>query len=312
MPADVFAQMLTVVPGGDPVANVRISLHQTDGTFISAHTSGVDGRAFLGNLAAGTYEVRVTPTAPNHVVGSTLQTITVVDAVDQAFDIAISVSTLAPAVDDHFCRCSGYFIDIFGTPVADLSLHLSGSSVPALALYSGTDTTKAVTPSSVLIKTDSDGFASVDLLRGQEYCVYMEGYEFTHRYFLVPDLSAAPLPDVLFPVIDHLEYTDGGATVLPVSAPVLSLTTGSTKALIVYTLFRSGLKLTGLSSEINLSSSNEAVCTATISGDGTVTIAAVGAGTAELELSLGEPETGRGISILPDTSVSGVLAITVT
>lgn len=311
MPADVFAQMLSAVPGGDPVANVRVSLHQTDGTFISAQTSGVDGTAFLGNLAAGTYEVRITPTAPNHVVSAARQTITVVDGSDLAFDIAISVSGLDPATDDHLCRCSGYFIDTFGKPVSDLSLHISASQVPALALYSGTDTTKAIVPTSLLVKTDDKGFASADLLRGQEYCVYMEGYENLHRYFLVPELSAAPLPDVLFPVIDHVEYTDAGATLLPVSAPTLSLAVGATKKLSVFTLFRSGLKLTGLSSDLSLKSSDDTVFTVSLDSAGVATITAVGAGSAELEPTLSGPETGRGISVLPSTSVSGALAVTV-
>ena len=311
MPADVFAQFLTAIPNGDPVANVRVSLHQSDGTFISAQTSGVDGRAFLGNLAEATYEVRVTPTAPGHVVASAIQTITVVDVVDQAFDVLISTISLDTATDDHFCRCSGYFIDTYGSPINDLSLHIAPSDVPVLSLYAGTDTTKAVISGSLLVKTDSDGFASVDLVRGYEYCVYMEGYENIHRYFLVPDLPASSLPDVLFPVIDRVEYTDDGATLLPVDAPTLVLAVAATKDLVAYTLFRSGLKLTGLSPDISLSSKDEAVFTVTFGELGALTITAVGSGSSELEISVVEPETGRGISMFPSELVRGALAVTV-
>ena len=308
MSADVFVHTLTTVPGGDPVQGVRVSLHQTIGTFISAQTTDATGSVFLGNLAEGSYEIRITPNPPGYVVSSSRQTITVQGTEDQTFDIAIDTSSLPAATDDKFCRCTGYFVDPYGKPYSDLSIHLSPVNTPTLFAYSGT--TKAVVPESLLVKTDHVGVASVDLIRGHEYSVYMEGYENIQRLILVPDLLASSLPDVLFPTVDRVEYDSNGVTLLPVSAPTLSVSAGAESKLGLTTVFRSGLRVDGLVAGHTLTSSDGTVFTALASGS-EVTVTGVSQGSAKLEITVSE-SAGRGTTIKPAGTVRGDLLVSVT
>ena len=51
-----------------------------------------------------------------------------------------------------------------------------------------------------------------------EECITQEGYENMSRDIVVPELTAASLPDVLFPIPDRVEYRNDGALLTPVNA----------------------------------------------------------------------------------------------
>ena len=190
-------------------------------------------------------------------------------------------------------------------------IRFSEETVRDLSYYSGSKTTKAVIPKSLIVKTDVNGTATVDLYRGGEYAVYLEGYENLSRRILVPDSTTAPLPDVIFPVISQVEYTHNGSILTPVSSPTLSLSLSgtSTATLSVETVHRSGLRISGLE-EVTVASSNESILTVELTS-GSIVLKAVAQGTAQVQVTKVEPESGKGTIIAPDPGILGSLAVTV-
>tara|TARA_B000000460_G_scaffold233398_1_gene193073 strand:- start:8601 stop:9404 length:804 start_codon:yes stop_codon:yes gene_type:complete len=266
-------------------------------------------------LAANTYEIRVTPPLGAAVVtNGNLHSIEVDAVLDpQVFDVLIDVSALPNASDANFCRCSGTFMDAHGKPVDQLSVHFSEASIPVLSYYSGTNTTNVVVPKSQVVRTNSAGYGTVDLIRGATYQVYMEGFGNLSRKIEVPDLAAAPLPDVIFPVVDGVEYTTGGSLLTPLDLPTLSLSVGGQAALSLETVHRSGVRVEGLVA-VSLTSDDDAEAIAGLAYTETnvLTISAIGAGTATITVAHVEPEEGEGISIFPQPVLRGTLSVIVT
>ena len=315
MAKDVFVHTRTAsYPSGAALGSVFVSLHDSTGTFLTSATTDSDGNAFLGNRAAATYEIRITAPSPSKVQAGPVQSITVVDTADpNVFDVLVDTSTISSPTDDQLCRCAGVFLDSFGTPLDNLVMMFSEGAVRDLSYAAASSTTYAVIPTSKVVKTDANGYASVDLYRTGTYAVHMEGYENIARTFLVPDSTTSSLPDVIFPVISHIEYTYNNAVVTPTTAPVLvpSLTVGDSAELTVETIYRSGLRVDGLQ-EITLTSSDTDSLVISMSlTDNKVVVEAISAGTASLEVASVDPSEGQGISILPSPALYGDLSITV-
>ncbi|MAP20880.1 MAG: hypothetical protein CL582_08070 [Alteromonadaceae bacterium] len=307
-------------PGSSLVDGVIVSLHPSGGgdalaTGTTGSGSNPSGSVLLGGFGANTYEIHVTPPLGAAVVtNGNLHSIEV-DAVgaSQVFDVLIDVSALPNATDANFCRCSGTFMDAHGKPVDQLSIHFSEASVPVLSYYSGTNTTNAIIPKPQVVRTDSSGHAVIDLIRGATYQVYMEGFGNLSREIEVPDLAAAPLPDVIFPVVDGVEYTTGGSLLTPLDLPTLALSVGGQAVLSLETVHRSGIRAEGLV-EVSLTSDDtaEAIAGLAYTGTNTLTISAIGAGTATITVARVEPEEGKGVSIFPQPVLRGTLSVTVT
>jgi hypothetical protein len=232
---------------------------------------------------------------------------------EQVFDVLIDVSGLPNATDIHFCRCSGTFMDSQGKPVKQLTINISENTIPELAYYAATNTANAIIPKTQIIRTDSAGHASVDLLRGATYQIYMEGFENLSRSIKVPDLTASSLPDVIFPVVDRVEYTDVNDDVLlPVDQPVLNLGVGQQAVLSLETVHRSGLRVDGLVA-VTLTSDDVGGQFITLSylDSNTLEVTAVAAGNPLLEVARIAPEEGMGISTVPEPVPRGTLSVVV-
>lgn len=308
-------------PGSAMVDGVVVSLHPSGGgVAIATGTTGAGpnpaGSVDLGDHPAATYEIRVTPPlGAASVIEGNLHS-AVVDAVTdpQVFDVLIDVSALPTATDDHFCRCSGTFMDSYGRPVDQLSIHFSEDDLPELAYYSGTNTTNAIIPKSLVIRTDSAGYATVDLLRGATYKVYMEGYENLSRKIEIPDLAASPLPDVIFPVVDGVEYTDTNtdSLLVPLDLPVVNLGLGQEAVLSMETVHRSGLRVEGLVAVTLTSDDVGGTIVNLITDSNTLTISAVGVGIATLLVAQEAPDEDMGITMSPQPVLRGALSVVVT
>ena len=167
------------------------------------------------------------------------------------------------ASGSNLCRCSGYFTDPYGVPFKGLTIRFTEAetALPNLLYYAGPNRSHLVVPRVRTIKTDSDGFASIDLLREKFYGIYMEGYENIAREVQVPDSASASLPDVIFPVVDGVEYTAVDVpgviegTVLNYNTPSLTLSVGEEAEFTIKTAYRSNLKLDG-ALDVLLSSSD--------------------------------------------------------
>lgn len=302
--------------GGEPVNDVYVSVHPSGGgAALATGTTGVGpnqaGSVSLGVLAAGTYEIHITPALPSKLQGGSLQEIEVSGVDTNVFDVMVDTSSLEPAADSHFCRCSGTFKDPYGNPVEYLRIHFSEAELPQLIHYSGQDVNHAVIPKTVSLATDSDGYVSVDLLRGQTYSVYMEGYENMLRQVEIPDLAASPLPDIIFPTISSIEYTSDAGALLDVNSPSVSLTVGETVTLEVESVHRSGVRVDGLVG-VSLDLDEDSLELASVSLQGTtLQITGIQAGAATLLASRNSPADGKGITTFPEVALRGELSVTI-
>ena len=236
---------------GEPLNDVFVSVHpEGGGNALASGTTGTGlnqaGSVSLGNLAVGNYEIHITPALPATLQGGSLQAIEVSGTDINVFDVLVDVSGLEPATDSHFCRCSGTFKDPYGKPIPNLKMHFSESELPQLLHYAGENVTHAVIPKSIVVSTDRSGFASVDLLRGFTYSLYMEGYENQSRVIEVPDLAASPLPDVIFPILTSVEYTHTLNGLLNTETPAVVMNVGDVLTLSIESVHRSGVRVEGL------------------------------------------------------------------
>jgi hypothetical protein len=136
----------------------------------------------------------------------------------------------------------------------------------------------------------------------------MEGYENISRTVLVPDASAAPLPDVIFQAADGIEYKQGNV-LLDTNTPVLVLNVGQEATLTLETVFRSGLRLEGVV-DISLSIPEQDTISISRSGN-SLTITALAQGNVVFEVIRVKPESGSGIEIFPDPVLRGALSVTI-
>lgn len=296
---------------GSPVQDVLVSLRTLAGAPLASDTTNSSGLAYLGARAAGSYEIHIA--VPTGVVarGGAIQRITVTDDPTQVFDVLVDAYATTVPSDGHLCRCDGYFVDSFGRPVPDVSISFREDVLPQLLYYESTGISSAVVPSTLTVRTDKRGYATVDLLRNYRYCVTMSGFENISRVIFVPDLQHTNLPDVLFPYIDRVEYWQDGNALAPTNAPEVALTAGEHLALTTDIVFRSGFVVHGTGACI-FTSSDDTVVTCSLTDTG-LSLQAVGPGTATVQVTRREAkkEDQTGIHVSPDTAVVGSLGVVV-
>tara|TARA_B100000131_G_scaffold221323_1_gene212916 strand:+ start:93260 stop:94225 length:966 start_codon:yes stop_codon:yes gene_type:complete len=318
--AEVYVKCRTaLLPAGDPVGDVYVSLHHlNDYAPLASGTTDAEGSVFLGDRAPGPYEIHITTNLRTRIVDGGLQKITVVNEDLNAdgnndpniFDVLIDTTELPQATDAAFCRCSGNFLDAYGKAVDELTIRFSEGpeELPNLVYYQNQNTAHAVIPSQRVIRTDENGFASIDLMRGEQYTVYMEGYENISRTIIVPDAASAPLPDVIFQYPESIEYKRDGV-LLNLNTPTITLNIGQEATLELATIFRSGLRLDGIV-DIKLSIPEQDIISGS-QADNSLVITALSQGSVTLEVTRVKPESGSGIKALPDPEMRGALSVTV-
>lgn len=266
-------------PAGVAISGIIVRLYTEDGDFLQADTTNDDGEAFLGSRDEGVYEVRMT-FAANGVVESGNARFTVdVDGVTdvQIFDQLVTVSALPEPTLSGFCRCHGAFAYLDGRPARDTSIVFKPTINSPRIRPSSPASSIGLIHTEVLTRTNSAGVADVSLLRNVEYFVTLPGSAYSGWNIVVPDTSRAVLPDVVFPVPAVVEYWEDGDRV-----DSLIVTQGTSIRVDLITVFRSGLRLTGLRS-VALAVSVSGYCTFTLDGSvlviygrypGTVTLTA--------------------------------------
>jgi hypothetical protein len=296
--------------GGDPVAGVFCALFDSGGLPVSNDTSDAAGLAYLGVVAAGTYEIRLT--APAGAVLSSASrlalTVAVADTGDLAVDAILDLSTITAPSNPRICRCAGLFTDPAGQPFEGAVLTFTEKALPQLVHNTGTDVMTAILPRIITCVTDSTGYGTVDLLRGAEYAVMVGSMANTTLDIVIPDTATAPLPDVLFPLVDRVEYIPLAGVLTPVSAPTLALAIGGTATIPLETVYRSGYRVAGLS-RITLTVADDTIITIELTSDGDLLITGVAAGVETVEVERDDETAGT--SVLPATPVRGVLTVTV-
>lgn len=110
------------------------------------------------------------------------------------------------STDPRYCVASGFFRGANGAPHRNLDLEFSTNFSPVLVDGS------AVMQTKVQLRTDDNGFASVQLLRGAIYQASIQGMEWRVQNVYVPDQKWINLPDLLFPRLTRLVLNPEGSS----------------------------------------------------------------------------------------------------
>lgn len=289
-PVDVFVKDST--PLQNPVEGVLVKVYNQAGSvfFTQATTDALGKASFLLETLA--YSLRFN----KFQIGFTQpQILTVLTApATNVFDVAADVFEFPIATDARLCRCSGFFRDVSGSVKPYLDIHFIAKFDPILLEGS------AIVTERQTIRTDKNGFASIDLIRGAQYSVTIQEFEDRLREISIPDASSANLPDVLFAVADEVSLTPAGP---------YSLAVGESLELIPVVIASSGLELTGAATaDVQWRSSDDTILAVTVTTD-TVTIRGNAPGSANITVE----RTDQTIIRIPDTPIQGQpIAVTVT
>jgi len=294
-------------PGGVAVPGVHVSLHSN--VVLASGSTDAQGMLLLGNVSAGTYELRITPPAGSLPVAGSRQSITVSanDPATIVFDVLIDQSVVTPPTDSRLCRCWGVFKDPSGRPYRDVTLTFNERVVPQLLRDTVTDVSTAVLPKYISVITDANGYASVDLIRDAQYSAMVGPLANTVIDIIVPNLPTASLPDVLFVVVDRVEYKLNNNTLTPTSAPALAVQNGSTTTLSMQTVYRSGYRVDGLS-RVSLFVQDDDIIKVSLTTDGNLAIQAIAPGSAVIEVRRSETQEK---TIYPEPNPKGSITVTV-
>lgn len=306
--SDLYVNTRTAAyPGGTAVAGVYVSLHSN--VVLASGTTDAQGMVFLGNRSDGTYELRVTPPAGALPTQGSRQSVVLAagDPASVVFDVLIDQSTITPPTNPLLCRCHGYFRDPSGLPFADASISFSEEQLPQLTLNTVTGVSTGLLPKTISVLTDANGFASVDLLRGALYSAFVSPLANTKVTIVIPDLPTASLPDVLFAVVDRVEYKQNNNTLLPTSAPTLTIQNGNTVNLSMETVYRSGYRTAGLS-RVSLFVADDNVIKLSLTDTGNLAIQAIAPGSAVVEVIRSETQE---TTIYPEPLPKGYITVTV-
>jgi hypothetical protein len=147
---------------------------------------------------------------------------------DQPNDFNVYGETLQPPLskDPRVCVAYGYFKDGTNRPFAGCTIHFMPKFEPLL--IDG----NAVLKERSISRTDTDGYMEIGLIRCARYDVMIEGMEDEIRTISVPDTANVNLPDLLFPVVDHVELQPTGPYQLHVGQELSVVTTVWTSSMV--------------------------------------------------------------------------------
>lgn len=272
---------------GVPVSGVLVKVYDALGkTFFTESTTDDNGKVgFLlypqeyslrfyrfqtGFLQSQRIEVVSDPLTP----GTTLNAFTVYAAV---FEHPVSM-------DSRLCRASGFFRDVTGAPRAQLDIHFIAQFRPVLLDGS------LVMDERRILKTDSNGYGCIDLIRCAQYLVTIENYEDRPRTIRVPNTPSTNLPDLLFPVVEQIVLAD------------VSLSIGVELDLMPIVVDSAGVPLEGVAREdVTWTIADPSVASLVVSAD-KLTVVGLTAGSTEILAERRDSSIVR----IPNTGIYGV------
>lgn len=267
-----------------PIQGVIIKVFSPTGeTVFTQQVTDVDGKAsFL--LFTQSYSMRF---YKFHAAFLQPQQFAVLEAPEtNAFNVVGEIFVPPMSTDARLCRAWGYFRDPDGSPQEHLDLHFYPEFSPILLEGSG------VVPRKVAIRSDANGYAQIDLIRGGCYRVTIEGMEHEERFVRVPDLGSCNLPDMLFAVVSRVTFDPEGP---------YSISVGDELEVTPTVYDSAGATLTGTGqNDVNWSSSNLDVLSISV-GQTKLTLRGVAAGSAELRAERQDLSIIR----IPSVAISG-------
>lgn len=240
VPVDIYVKDNT--PFTNPISGVFVSvLDPTTFAVVATALTDVTGRAAFslpGAVSPGTpYETRffklgVTFVNPKQIAVEEPAVTT------NKFDMSGTLLALPAATDPRVCRCTGRFMSFSNTPIIGATVRLmakaeSGYQVPKVV------DGNIISAEALALRTDADGFVSVDLIRGAQYYITFSGEDDVVWNICVPDMASANLIELIHPAPVLLTWD-------PTEAPLnaVSVAVGETKV-IPFTLTYSDYEVMG-------------------------------------------------------------------
>lgn len=184
-----------------PLESVVVRVMNEEGTLLySQGTSDSNGRAsFL--LPHGVYQLRFFKRQVNF---SNPQFIKVLELpiAPQTNSFNIYGESFVPPIstDLRLCMASGFFRRPDGSAAANHDIHFISKFNPLLLEGA------AMLTERVSVRTDTKGYVQLSLVRCAQYDVTIEGFDDYVRTINVPDRLQTNLPDLLFPVVDTIQF----------------------------------------------------------------------------------------------------------
>jgi hypothetical protein len=194
---------VTLLPLPNAVFKVLDATNQQP---VVLQTSAADGSVGL-LLPAGEYEVRVFHFGTDFHGPRRIQ----VQADIESFDFPGERYHPTASLDARLCVVHGHFRHSDGRPYKNLDLHVTPLFAPILV------DDAAVMGEDMVVRTDERGWVRLPLIRGAKYQIDLEGYDHGQKTVYFPDAAQWNLPDILFPRVVALEFTDA---VRPVAVSV--------------------------------------------------------------------------------------------
>lgn len=311
-------RIYTIDENGDPLEGVLVRFFDNVDAFVTQQYSSLVGLDAYAEVSLDgddptpiDYTIRMSKTgvAFDGALGDdskTPQSISVysppgaVPPTSNGFTVRGQTFTRPVASDPRLCRCSGFFRDVSGRPLANLDVHFVGlcqnvDQPPMTPLIVDGDAVLQGGP--LITRTDSNGYLQVDLYRTGAYGVFLQGFETDIRNILVPDASSVNLIHLLFPVVTSVTY----------SPDPLTMSVDDVVDVVVTVLSSDGQTLDLDQEDLLFTSSDTSVASVQVV-ESKLRVVGVAAGTAEITAARADSS----IVTLPDEpSVNLPLAVTV-
>lgn len=287
----LVTQQYSALVGTDAVAD--ITLNGDDPAIEYDIRLSKTGVAFDGTLPGGASPQRIQIFSPagNSPTGT------------NNFALKGQTFTRPVATDLRLCRCSGFFRDGAGRPLANLDIKIINQFKPAIVEGD------AVLGERLDLRTDADGYAQVDLFRYGKYCAWVDSIQATEnnstgalsfpRNIVIPNASSANLVSLLLPYVESVAF----------SPSVVSLSVGDRLEVLPTLTASDGQVLVGAAIEDVKYACSDLAVAGLSAGSDKIIIEALGPGTAEISVT----RLDQTIVTIPNAGIAGSpLLVTVT
>jgi hypothetical protein len=192
--------------GATPLEGVVIRVYDSTGvTFVTEVMTDASGTVDTLLDDATTYWVRFFKIG--YAFNSRLAIDVDSSASSNSFDVAGRDLAAHPgATDPNLCRVSGYVLNVVGAPVGGITMYFMRTEKPMIMGNS------IIIPSKVYIRSDSDGYVEVELVRNGAYDFWVEGFDDVTYRVKVPDYTSADITDLVWPYVASIVFDPAAVT----------------------------------------------------------------------------------------------------
>lgn len=191
--------LLDTSPQQNPISGVVCKVYSQDGKMVFTQVT-TDDAGHVGFLLpdSTTYQVRF------YKFGVSFQNpwYVQIQAAPAVNSFTVSADLVSPPVpsDARLCTAYGFFRGPDGSAAQYLSIHFIPKFKPLILDGS------ALLVERAIVRTDENGYVELNLIRGGQYDVTIQGLEDMLRCVNVPDAPNWNIADLLFPVVSLITF----------------------------------------------------------------------------------------------------------